>query len=187
MDSKSGPDDKPNSEHSPSGPPKWDCQLHGDVKRDVAADCKDYAPKSSGLQSCMNCKHRTANNVRQVNKRQFMITPKLREQYLQQAAQWWNTTGRHLVDKEKNTERGKRKFREARAGAPAIMTQGAKEVVIPSGILQGLEFDRLAADERARILKVWMHNNTPFQFPDLVERERQLLLEQHIRKQIIKH
>jgi hypothetical protein len=120
-------------------------------------------------------------------KKSYMITPKLREQYIRQAEDWWNRTARHLVSQEKNSERTDRRFRAAKAGGPAIITTGEKQVVVPSGILNGKMFHNLTDAERAQVLKVWMHSYTPFQFADLAQKEKDLLLEGFTKKVFFEH
>lgn len=148
----------------------WYCMLHGDVKQDVAASCQDYDGKPDAvMRSCLTCnRHRTAAGV---PKKQVMITPKLRQQYILNAREWWNTKGRHMVAATANEERVGGKFRAGTGSAPGIKTTGNKERVLPSGILNGKMFDNLTPRERAQVLKVWMHYYTEFKFPDLSEKD----------------
>ncbi len=108
-------------------------------------------------------------------KKGVMITPRQRQEYINQARDWWDKTGRHMVSQENNMDDTKRKFRGG-GNAPGILTTGAREVVIPSGILNGRMFHNLTPIERARIVKVWMHHFTEFKFPDLTQREHDLML-----------
>lgn len=164
------------------------CTIHGNTVKDVAPFCDDFKQKPLGLfgiRSCINCINHVTPPAEE--KKGVFITPKQRQDYLARAADWWDRTARHMVSQEKNSERTKRRFREATALAPAILTTGAKEVVIPSGILNGRMFNNLAKHEQARVLKIWMHHFTPFQFPDLTERERELALEQSVKQIITEH
>lgn len=183
------PNDKGPEPEKAEAPLPYVCLLHGNTQRDVAVECSEYELKDVPnpelfLRSCLNCKSHSSNQPKEI--KGVFITPRQRQYYIDQARDWWNRTGRHMVSQEKNSERTKRKFREARAGAPAILTHGVKENVIPSGILNGKMYDNLRPEERGRVLKIWMHHYTPFKFPDLTKREHDLRLES-VTEQVIKH
>lgn len=70
------------------------------------------------------------------------------------AAIWWDKTGRHMVDKEINTETTAARV-SARSGMPVSIVKGDKMPTLPSGILQGLPWDALTDQEKARVLVTW--------------------------------
>ncbi len=166
--------------------PAYACVLHGNVGHDIADQCPDYVHGTTLLiRSCISCKHHAKNQPKE--KKGVFITPKQRQEYINSAAAWWDGTGRHMVSQEKNSERAQRKFREASAVSAAIITTGPKETVIPSGILNGRMFHNLTPNEKGRVLKIWMHNFTPFQFADLSKREQELQLEDSVKQIITEH
>lgn len=75
---------------------------------------------------------------------------------MKKAAAWWNKEGRHQLRKTSNKAKIGRKFIAAgKAAAPAILIQGDDTDIIPSGILRGLEWDRLDRREKLRVINVW--------------------------------
>ena len=79
---------------------------------------------------------------------------------INKARLWWDTQGgRHQMSKqlnvEGNVEEVGRKFTPTTGKSAAILIQGEKRAVIQSGILKGLEWDRLNKREQLQITKAW--------------------------------
>jgi len=81
---------------------------------------------------------------------------------LKGAQEWWQRAGRYAMKKTANRETVGHKFIPASTGlsggSAAILIKGEDVDVIPSGILRGLEWDRLTRREQLQIVKHWHHH-----------------------------
>ena len=93
---------------------------------------------------------------------------------LKGAQEWWQRAGRYAMKKTANRETIGHKFIPAHPhgqGLPAILIKGEDVDVLPSGILRGLEWDRLTRREQLQIVKQWHHHFVylPMMNPDKPE------------------
>jgi hypothetical protein len=81
---------------------------------------------------------------------------------LKGAQEWWQRAGRHAMKKVANRETVGHKFIPASTGlsgvSAAILIKGEDVDVLPSGLLRGLEWDRLTRREQLQIVKHWHHH-----------------------------
>ena len=95
---------------------------------------------------------------------------------LKGAQEWWQRAGRYAMKKTANRETVGHKFIPASTGlsaggSAAILIKGEDVDVLPSGILRGLEWDRLTRREQLQIIKHWHHHFVylPMVNPDKLE------------------
>ena len=96
---------------------------------------------------------------------------------LKGAQEWWQRAGRYAMKKTANRETVGHKFIPAHPhgqGSPAILIKGDDVDVIQSGILRGLEWDRLTRREQLQIVKHWHYHFVylPAANPDKLEESK---------------
>ena len=98
---------------------------------------------------------------------------------LKGAQEWWQRAGRYAMKKTANRETVGHKFIPASTGlsaggSAAILIKGEDVDVIPSGILRGLEWDRLTRREQLQIVKHWHYHFVylPAANPDKLEESK---------------
>lgn len=74
---------------------------------------------------------------------------------------WWETLGRHelskQLNKQSNVEEVGRVVKPGTGRSPGFTVAGSREVVVPSGILQGLPWDQLTKQEQTNVVRQWHH------------------------------
>ena len=76
---------------------------------------------------------------------------------VRRASEWWDSTGRYLVNTKANeVERG-RKVRVASTKLPGLIISGEQVPVEKGGIFRGLPWAMLQRDEQLRVTKAWHH------------------------------